>query len=66
MLASGPGIPSAAVPAEPHALDLAPTILSVMNMPVPSYMPGKPLFPMSPAVQPVLPDVRSAAVGEEL
>jgi hypothetical protein len=37
-----------------------------MNMPVPSYMPGKPLFPMSPAVQPVLPDVRSAAVGEEL
>ena len=44
LLASGPGIPVGAAPADPHALDLAPTILSLMDAPVPSYMEGKPLF----------------------
>jgi hypothetical protein len=44
LLASGPGIPSAVGSTEPHALDLAPTILSLLDVPVPSYMEGKALF----------------------
>lgn len=44
LLASGPGIPVGAAPTEPHALDLAPTILTLMGAPVPAYMEGKPLF----------------------
>jgi predicted AlkP superfamily phosphohydrolase/phosphomutase len=44
VLASGPGITRADGGHEPHALDLAPTILSLINATVPSYMEGKPLF----------------------
>jgi predicted AlkP superfamily phosphohydrolase/phosphomutase len=44
LLASGPGIPSAVSSDEPHALDLAPTLLSMLDVPIPSYMEGKALF----------------------
>jgi predicted AlkP superfamily phosphohydrolase/phosphomutase len=44
ILATGPGVPvSGAVP-EARAVDLAPTILSLLGVPVPSYMDGRPLF----------------------
>jgi hypothetical protein len=44
LLASGPGIPAGALSTSAHALDLAPTILSLMGAPVPAYMDGNPLF----------------------
>ena len=44
ILATGPGVPvSGAVP-EARAVDLAPTILSLLGVAVPSYMDGRPLF----------------------
>jgi predicted AlkP superfamily phosphohydrolase/phosphomutase len=42
VLASGRGLRLAPA-AEPHALDLAPTILSLLDVPVPPYMEGRPL-----------------------
>jgi arylsulfatase A-like enzyme len=44
VLASGPGIPVGETLTAAHALDLAPTILSMVGAPVPAYMEGKPLF----------------------
>jgi hypothetical protein len=44
LLAAGPGIPSDSNGAEAHALDLAPTILSLVGAPIPGYMEGRPLF----------------------
>jgi predicted AlkP superfamily phosphohydrolase/phosphomutase len=44
LLASGPGMTADAAPDEAHALDLAPTILSLVGAPIPAYMEGKPLF----------------------
>jgi predicted AlkP superfamily phosphohydrolase/phosphomutase len=44
VLASGPGIPVGETLTAAHALDLAPTILSMAGAPVPAYMEGKPLF----------------------
>lgn len=48
LLASGPGIALVRAGANAHALDLAPTILSLMDAPVPSYMEGKPLLAPAP------------------
>lgn len=44
LLASGPGIDDASVPQDAHALDLAPTILSLMDAPLPAHLEGRPLF----------------------
>ena len=44
LIASGPRIPAGVLPPRGHAIDLAPTILSLMDAPVPGYMEGKPLF----------------------
>ncbi len=44
LIASGNGIATGATLPRAHALDLAPTILSLMGAPVPHYMEGKPLF----------------------
>ena len=44
LIASGPRIPAGVPPSEGHAIDLAPTILSLIDAPVPAYMEGKPLF----------------------
>lgn len=44
LLASGPGIDEAAVPQDAHALDLAPTILALMDAPLPAHLEGRPLF----------------------
>ena len=32
------------LPPDRHALDLAPTILSLMNAPIPAHLEGRPLF----------------------
>lgn len=49
VLASGPDIPiGLSLGGTPHALDLAPTILSLMGVAVPAYMEGKPLFGQVP------------------
>jgi predicted AlkP superfamily phosphohydrolase/phosphomutase len=51
LIASGPGIPAAnGLAGLPHALDLAPTILSLMGVSKPSYMDGKPLFAREPTL----------------
>ena len=44
ILASGPGIPVSGTIADAKAVDLAPTILSLLGVPVPRYMDGRPLF----------------------
>jgi predicted AlkP superfamily phosphohydrolase/phosphomutase len=44
MLASGAQVANAALPPDAHALDLAPTILSLMNAPIPTYMEGRALL----------------------
>lgn len=44
LLASGAGIPRGAVCDDAHALDLAPTILSLLGAPVPAYMEGRALL----------------------
>jgi hypothetical protein len=44
MLASGSAIRVGRTMEEPHATDLAPTILSMMGVPIPAYMEGKPVF----------------------
>jgi predicted AlkP superfamily phosphohydrolase/phosphomutase len=44
LLGAGPGIGHGRLPGSAHALDLAPTILSMMGAPVPGYMEGKALF----------------------
>jgi predicted AlkP superfamily phosphohydrolase/phosphomutase len=44
VLAKGPGIPPASAGEEGHALDLAPTILSLLGATIPAYMEGRPLF----------------------
>lgn len=43
LLANGPGIPAGSDLAEGHAVDLAPTILKMMNAPIPQHLDGKPL-----------------------
>jgi predicted AlkP superfamily phosphohydrolase/phosphomutase len=48
LLVSGPGVPSAPDGGEAHALDLAPTILSLVGAPIPGYMEGRPLFALDP------------------
>ncbi|MCL1465898.1 alkaline phosphatase family protein [Argonema galeatum] len=40
----GPGIEAGSTLAEGHAVDLAPTILELMDAPIPEYMDGKPLL----------------------
>jgi hypothetical protein len=44
VLASGAGLEQAMLPPNPHALDLAPTILSLMDAPIPAHLDGRPLF----------------------
>jgi predicted AlkP superfamily phosphohydrolase/phosphomutase len=44
LLASGSGVPLGLRVKEPHAIDLAPTILSMMGAPIPAHMEGKPVF----------------------
>ena len=44
LLASGAGIPAGLHLPEPRGIDVAPTILSLMDVPIPSYMDGKPLI----------------------
>jgi predicted AlkP superfamily phosphohydrolase/phosphomutase len=44
LLGIGPGIGAASAPASGHAIDLAPTILALLDAPVPDYMEGKPLL----------------------
>ena len=44
LLASGAGIPAGLLLPEPRGIDVAPTILSSMDVPIPSYMDGKPLI----------------------
>jgi hypothetical protein len=44
VLASGPGIGHVTLPPDPHALDLAPTILSLMDAPIPAHLEGRALF----------------------
>ena len=44
LLASGPGIPPAHAVPDAHALDVPPTILSLLGAPVPAYMQGRALF----------------------
>jgi predicted AlkP superfamily phosphohydrolase/phosphomutase len=44
LLASGPGVPTGVKLEEPHVVDVAPTILSLMDTPIPAYMEGKPIF----------------------
>jgi predicted AlkP superfamily phosphohydrolase/phosphomutase len=44
LLASGTGIPVASTLPDPQAIDLAPTILSLLDVRPPDYMEGKPLF----------------------
>jgi predicted AlkP superfamily phosphohydrolase/phosphomutase len=43
LLASGAGIPAGVPLPEPRGIDVAPTILSLMDVPIPSYMDGRPL-----------------------
>jgi predicted AlkP superfamily phosphohydrolase/phosphomutase len=43
IMLSGPGIPAGSTIAPGHALDLAPTVLSLMGVPVPSGFDGTPL-----------------------
>ena len=51
LLAAGPGIPAGrGLTGTPHALDLPPTILSLMQVPVPTYMEGHPLLNEGKAV----------------
>jgi predicted AlkP superfamily phosphohydrolase/phosphomutase len=45
LLATGPGIAPGTEIVAPHALDLAPTILSLMAAPPAAYMEGRSLFP---------------------
>lgn len=40
----GPGIEAGSSLVEGHAIDIAPTILKLMDSPIPSYMDGKPLL----------------------
>jgi predicted AlkP superfamily phosphohydrolase/phosphomutase len=44
MLAAGPTVPAGQLPANAHALDLAPTILTLMNASIPAHCEGRPLF----------------------
>jgi predicted AlkP superfamily phosphohydrolase/phosphomutase len=44
LVACGPGMSPEAAPPSGHALDLAPTILALLDAPVPPYLEGKPLF----------------------
>jgi predicted AlkP superfamily phosphohydrolase/phosphomutase len=48
LLASGPGLPCDPAAGEAHALDLAPTILSLVGAAIPGYMEGRPLFARAP------------------
>jgi predicted AlkP superfamily phosphohydrolase/phosphomutase len=44
LLAAGPALAGVEMPANAHALDLAPTILSLMAAPIPAHLEGRPLF----------------------
>ena len=44
LMASGPGMEDGVLPPDAHALDLAPTILSLLDAPVPAYMEGRALL----------------------
>jgi predicted AlkP superfamily phosphohydrolase/phosphomutase len=50
LLAAGRGVGLRRAAGEPHALDLAPTILSLLGAPVPPYMQGQPLLEDAAAV----------------
>jgi arylsulfatase A-like enzyme len=54
LIASGPRIPAGVSPSDGHAIDLAPTILSLIDAPVPDYMEGKPLFARTAMSEPLL------------
>ncbi len=45
LIAAGPRISPQMAPSAGHAIDLAPTMLSLIGAPVPSYMEGRRLFP---------------------
>jgi predicted AlkP superfamily phosphohydrolase/phosphomutase len=44
LLACGPGLSPSGALTDAHALDLAPTLLSLLESPVPNYMEGRQLF----------------------
>jgi len=44
LLASGPGIPAGASLPEGRAVDLAPTLLHLMSVPIPGHLEGRPLL----------------------
>jgi predicted AlkP superfamily phosphohydrolase/phosphomutase len=44
MLAAGPGVPGESEPQRGHALDIAPTILSLMGARIPQRLEGKALI----------------------
>jgi predicted AlkP superfamily phosphohydrolase/phosphomutase len=44
LLASGPGVPANRQWPEGQALDIAPTILSLVGAPLPAHLDGRPLF----------------------
>ncbi len=48
LLATGPRIRAERQLSQPHIVDLAPTILSLMGAPVPAYMEGTPVFEPEP------------------
>ncbi|MDJ0598615.1 MAG: nucleotide pyrophosphatase, partial [Crocosphaera sp.] len=43
ILGAGPGIKANTTISSGHVLDLAPTLLSLMDAPIPEYLEGKPL-----------------------
>lgn len=43
LMAAGPGVPAAATFEERHALDIAPTILTLAGAPIPAHFEGRPI-----------------------
>jgi predicted AlkP superfamily phosphohydrolase/phosphomutase len=44
LLAAGPGIAQRPIPADAHACDLAPTLLHLLDVPIPGRLTGRPLL----------------------
>ena len=62
-MASGPGIPADTRLPQHHALDLAPTILSLMGVPVPSHFEGGPILGSDPGPTRVRPGSEEGQTG---
>lgn len=59
IVATGPGIPAGVTLPQGHALDMAPTLLSLMGAPIPQHLEGRPL-PIEEA------DVQASAIDASL